>query len=79
MPYNMDRLKARILEKYANQKTFADAIGVQESTLSRYLGGREWKSSALIKAVEVLEIPADEIESYFFEPAVSKRKPRAVK
>lgn len=76
MAYKTDRLKSRILEKYGDQKSFAEAIGINESTLSRYLSGREWKSRAMFKAIEVLDIPHDEIEVYFFDKSVSKRKPR---
>ena len=73
--YKTEKLKARIVEKFGTQKAFADAVGMYESTLSRYLSsGKDWKGSLLIKAVEVLEIPADQIEAYFFEPVVAKRK-----
>lgn len=77
MRYKTERLQARIAEKFGTQKAFADAIGMEKSTLSRYLSqGKDWKGSLMIKAVEVLEIPADEIDSYFFEPAVVKSQPR---
>ena len=77
MRYKTERLQARIVEKFGTQKAFADAIGMEKSTLSRYLSqGKDWKGSLMIKAVEVLEIPADEIDSYFFEPAVVKSQPR---
>ena len=77
MSYKTEKLQARIVERYGTQKAFADAIGMEKSTLSRYLSqGKDWKGSLLIKAVEALEIPADEIDSYFFEPAVVKSQPR---
>lgn len=72
MVYNTDKLKARIVEKYGNQKAFAEALGTNESTISRYMAGREWKASTMMRAAELLEIPADEIEAYFFDYAVAK-------
>ena len=78
--YKTEKLKARIVEKFGTQKAFADAVGMYESTLSRYLAtGKDWKGSKLIKACELLEIPAHEVDVYFFEPAVSKGKRKEVK
>lgn len=80
MAYNTTKLKARIIEMYGTQKAFAGAIGVEESTLSRYLKeGRDLRGSTLIKAVRALEIPDDEIDAYFFVPRVSKVKPKGAK
>lgn len=77
MRYKTDKLQTRIAERFGTRKAFAEAVGMEESTLSRYLSqGKDWKGSLLIKAVEVLEIPADQIEAYFFVPEVSKLKPR---
>lgn len=80
MTFKTDKLKARIVEKFGDQKTFAKALGMTEATLSRLLNeGRDWKGSMLMKAVELLEIPAVQVDSYFFEPAVAKGKPEEVK
>ena len=80
MAYETEKLKARILEKYSNQKNFAEAMEMSESTLSRYLAGdNEWKASTMIKAAELLEIPAEQVGTYFFETKVSKGKPKAAK
>ena len=75
MAYRTDKLKARIIEKYGNQKNFAEAMKMDESTLSRYLAGRDWKGATMIKAIELLEIPFGEVNTYFFEPVVSKSQP----
>ena len=75
MIYKTEKLKARIAEKFGDQKSFAEALGMTESMLSRLLNeGKDWKGSMLMKAVELLEIPATQVDSYFFEPAVSKEK-----
>ncbi len=75
MTYKTDRLKARIIEKFGSQKGFANAMKMQESQLSRYLNeGKDWKGSELMRAIELLEIPATQVNTYFFEPAVAKEK-----
>ena len=79
MTYETERLKSRIIEKFGTQKAFADALGTDKSTVSKLINeGRDWKGSMMMKAVELLEIPYDEIEVYFFDKAVSKRKPQKV-
>ena len=79
MAYNTDKLKARIIEKYGTQKAFANALKIQESTLCRYLNGRDMRGSTLIKVVRALEIPDEEIDAYFFTPRVTKVKPKGAK
>jgi len=76
MPYKSEKLKARIVERYGEQKRFAEALGTSESTLSRYLCGKDWKGNLMFKAIRLLEIPESEIDAYFFEPMVAKSKPR---
>lgn len=78
--FKMEKLKARIIDRYKTQKAFAEALGVPESTLCRYLGeGRNWRGDLLIKAIRLLEISNDEIDAYFFEPRVAKRERKAVR
>ena len=75
MTYKTDKLKARIIEKFGDQKTFAAALGMSEPMLSRLLNeGKDWKGSMLMKAIELLEIPATQVDSYFFEPTVAKEQ-----
>ncbi len=77
MVYKTEKLRSRIKEKFGDQKKFAEAIGINESTLSRCLNeGREWKGSNMMKAVKALKIPSSDIESYFFEPAVEETQPQ---
>ena len=78
--YKTEKLQARIVEKYGTQSSFADAIGMDKTTLSKLLSeGRDWKGSMMMKAVELLDIPQNEIDSYFFEKAVEEIKPQQVK
>jgi len=80
MAYKTERLKARIVEKFGDQKSFAVAMGMNESTLSRYLAtGQDWRGSLMMKAIDLLEIPSSQVDAYFFDPVVSKEKPKEVK
>jgi transcriptional regulator with XRE-family HTH domain len=77
MTYKTDKLQARITEKFGTQAAFAEAIGMDKTTLSKLISeGREWKGSKLMQAIKVLEIPGSEIDSYFFEKAVEEIKPQ---
>lgn len=79
MAYKTEKLEARIIEKFGTQKAFAESLGVTKSTLSRYLStGRDWKGSTLIKAIRLLEIPDDQIDTYFFDLRVAKAQPKEV-
>ena len=76
MAYKTNKLAGRIIEKYGTQKAFAEALGMQQSTLSRLLtDGKDWRGSKLIKAIKLLEIPEQEIEAYFFEQRVAENQP----
>lgn len=67
------RLKQRIETKYGTQKEFAKACGVSDASVSRFLaGGRSWRGETVIKAARLLEIPGDEIDSYFFPQLFAK-------
>lgn len=80
MAYETEKLEARIIERYGTQKRFAEAMGMTTSALSRILStGRDWKGSKLIKAVELLDIPHNEINDYFFVLRVEKRQPKGAK
>lgn len=75
MEFNNKKLAGRIKERFGTQKAFASAIGVSESTVSRYLKGEhEWDGKSMIKAVRALKIPNKEIESYFFALDVAEMR-----
>lgn len=78
--FDTEKLKARIVERYGDQKSFAEALETSESTLSRYLSeGRDWKGSLIVKAIRLLEIPEDEVNAYFFTPKVAITQPERSK
>lgn len=67
MPYNYSKLLGRIVEKTGTQTNFAKMMNISERSISLKLNGkRGWKQSEIAKACSVLEIPADEIATYFF-------------
>lgn len=72
----MERLKARIDAKFPTRAAFAEAIGVDPSTLCRMLASGNWKADRIEKAVKVLNIPAREIPAYFFSDAVALKAPK---
>lgn len=68
----MDKLAERIRERFSTQREFAKACGMTESSVSRYLNGeRKWGAEKIWKAAEVLDIPDNEIRSYFFDRKVA--------
>lgn len=79
MAYETNRLKSRIIEKFGDQKTFAEQVGISRSKVCRLLKGEtEWSGAEMYHAVKLLDIPYDEIEAYFFDHAVSKSEPQNV-
>lgn len=77
MAYKTERLKSRIIEKYGDQKSFAQAAGMNKSKVCRLLkGDTEWSGAEMMKAVRLLNIPFNEIDVYFFDKAVGKSQPQ---
>ena len=65
------KLRGRIREIYGTQKAFASAIGLSATELSMRLGDKtSWSADEMRKAIICLQIPADELPSYFFRPEV---------
>lgn len=70
----MEKLKERIDSRYSKRSEFAKALGVDNSTLSRMLKNGNWKVQTVWKAAELLDIPDEEIRSYFFTDAVVNKQ-----
>lgn len=68
MDFNYAKLKGRIVEKYGTQGRFAEALGVNQMTVSRKLNGENafTRNDMLIWA-QLLAIERTDIGSYFFE------------
>lgn len=67
MEFNYNKLKGRIIEICGTQKTFSEAMGMNQPTISHKLKNqRGWSQEDILKAVEILAIPDEEIRAYFF-------------
>lgn len=75
MAFKTDKLQSRIIARYGTFSAFADALGMDKTTLSKLLSeGRDWKGSNMMRAIELLDIPHTEINAYFFDPRVEDIK-----
>ena len=64
---NLNKLKGRIVEVLGTREVFCEKMGVSHTTLYATLNGkRPFTVNEIIKACEVLDIPHDEIPTYFF-------------
>ena len=71
MNYDYSKLEGRIVEKCGTRKKFGEKLNVSERTLSLKLNNKlSWKQSEINKAIDILEIPENEIHMYFFTQKV---------
>lgn len=71
--FNYSKLRGLIIEKFGNQRQFAEAMGVSKSSMSYKLCDKvRWSQEEILKACEILGINHDEIVSYFFTPNVQE-------
>ena len=65
--FNYDALKTRIREVYGTEEDFAKAMEWTPAKLTGKLSNKtEWELPEVIRAVDLLKIPKDQIESCFF-------------
>jgi len=63
----LSALKGRIREKKTNYEELAEYLGIGENTLSNKINGySDFYTNEIVKIVEFLDIPKDEINRYFF-------------
>lgn len=61
------KLRGRIVEIFGDNKKFANALGINASSLSFKLNNKTpWKREEIELACILLEIPIDEVHLYFF-------------
>lgn len=71
MIWNYQKLLGRIKEMCGTQESFAEQIGIGRSSLSQRLNNRlEFSQDEIFRACDVLSIPLDEMQAYFFTPVV---------
>ena len=67
MKYDYSKLCGKIREKFGTQTAFAKAMGKSESTISQKLNNqRDWTRVEIERACELLDIPLEDVGSYFF-------------
>ena len=62
-----NKLRGRIIEKFETQEKFAEALGITPGTVSKTLRNEsKLTREELIEWGNLLEIPKDDLPSYFF-------------
>lgn len=65
--YDYSKLRGKIREVYKTEGAFAQAMHLTTTALSRRLCNiAEWKRPEMLRACELLAIPAEELPLYFF-------------
>ena len=71
MPFNYNKLSGKIVEVFGTRYNFAKAMGWSERTLSLKMSGtRSWNQSDIFKAINLLNLTAGYIPTFFFTPKV---------
>lgn len=67
MPYEYNKLRGRIVEKYGTQEKFAEALGITKQWLSVKMTGKSpFNQKEMRQWCDLLDIPDGEISNYFF-------------
>lgn len=67
MAYNYAKLNGKIVEVCGTQSAFAQKMGLSDRTISMKLNNKvAFKQSEITKALDILGISTDEIQTYFF-------------
>lgn len=67
MAFDYSKLKGRIVERFGSQRAFAEKLGITEVSLTRKMQNQAaWKQSEIVKAKNLLGIPPEETDLYFF-------------
>ena len=65
--FDYSKLRGRIKEIFEFEVTFAKALGMSKTSLSMKLNGKgDFTQSEIMKACNLLDIPNEEINVYFF-------------
>ena len=68
MLYDYSKLNGRIVEVFGTKKKFAESMNLSvKSVSSKTNNKRSWQQDEISKACELLKIPSDEINLYFFK------------
>jgi transcriptional antiterminator len=65
--YDYKKLSGKIVEKCETQANFAEQMGLSERTVSLKLNNKiSWKQTEIQKAMKILGLSDEDIQSYFF-------------
>lgn len=71
MSFDYSKLRGRMIEKYGSQTAFAEKFGVSNNVFSQKMNHKvRFTSDDIVKIIEMLEIPSEEIGAYFFTTRV---------
>ena len=69
--FNFDKLNGRIVEKFKTRAAFAKAMDLGAGRLSERLSGTvPFRTTEILKAMELLDIAPEEVGAYFFTKKV---------
>lgn len=69
--YDYSKLKGRIIEVCGTQVEFAKLMGLSVRTISHKMKqNRWWKTNEINKALEILNLTIDDVQTYFFTTKV---------
>lgn len=65
--FDYSKLRGRIREKFKTESAFGKAMNLSHNTISKKLNGYiQFTQNDIDRAIMLLEIPDDEISTYFF-------------
>ncbi len=71
--YDYSKLRGRVIEKFKKIKNYAPALGISKTSLSNKLNNKvPFNQEEITRSVELLDIPYNEINLYFFAEIVKK-------
>lgn len=71
MLFDFSKLSGKIIEKYGTRQKFSEALGLSERSLSLKLNSKvPWKTTEVMKACTILDIPKQDAHEYFFNKKV---------
>jgi hypothetical protein len=70
MTLNAVLLKGRIKERYPDRGTFAKAMGWSRSEENQKINMMDLELEEITRVAKLLEIPKNQITSYFFTPVI---------
>jgi len=73
--FDYSKLNGKIKEKFKTQDAFAEALNISRASLSMKLNNKsEFDQYEMKKSCELLGIPLEEMNIYFFTPEVQQKE-----